>query len=194
MKDITNNEVGFVLTILKNPENEFNANNIAKHLKISSMGALKIAKRLEKENILISKKLGKARFYKINFNNDYAKQYIKFLLKRESEQSPPYIKRWINELKKIKNSYSIILFGSVLKKQKEAGDIDALLLTDKKKFQNLKKEIEEINLINVKKIHPVYQTKEDLKENIKKQDKVILNAIKGIIVYGEDTIISLLEK
>ena len=194
MKNITDNEMHFILTIFKNPEKEFNANNIAKHLKISSMGALKIAKRLEKENILISKELGKARFYNLNFDNDYAKQYLKFLLKRESEQSPSYIKRWINELKKIKNAYSIILFGSILKKQKEAKDIDSLFITDKNKFSKLKKEMEEINLINIKKVHPVYQTEKDLRENIKKNDKVILNAIKGIIVFGEDKIIKLLKK
>ena len=48
MKDITNNEMLFVLSIFKSPEKEYNANNMAKHLGISPMGALKIAKRLEK--------------------------------------------------------------------------------------------------------------------------------------------------
>jgi predicted nucleotidyltransferase len=194
MEDITKNEMLFVLSIFKSPEIEYNANNIAKHLEISSMGALKIAKKLEKQNILISKELGKAKFYKLNLNSDYVKQYIKFLLKRESEQAPSYIKRWLLEVKKIKNSYSAILFGSVLKKYGEAKDIDVLLITDKKKFSELKKEIEEINLINIKKLHPVYQTKKDFIENIKKQDKVILNTIKGVVVFGEDTIIDLFKK
>jgi len=194
MKDITDNEMRFVLMIFKSPETEYNANNIAKHLGISSMGALKIAKRLEKEGILISKELGKAKFYKINLDNDYAKHYIKFLLKREAEQASAYVKRWINEIKKIKNAYSAVLFGSVLKKEKEANDIDVLLISDGKKFSGLKKEIGEINLLNTKKLHPLYQAKKDLKENIKKSDKPILNAIKGIVVFGEDNIIELIEK
>src|SRR3989344_2446568 len=122
MKNITNNEMLFVLTLFKNPNREYNASNIAKHMGISPMGALKIAKRLEKENILISKKLGKAVFYRLNT------------------------------------------------------------------------EIEEINLINIKKIHPIYQTKEDFKNNILKNDKIILNAMKGIIVFGEDLIVKLIEK
>ena len=193
MKDITNNEMLFVLTIFKSPETEYNANSIAKHLKITSMGALKIAKRLEKENILTSRELGKAKFYKISLN-DYTKQYINFLLKREAEQSVAYIKRWINEARKIKNADSAVLFGSILKKEKEAKDIDLLLITNEDKFPKLKKEIESINLINTKKIHPLYQTKQDLIKNIKKQDKPILNAIKGIVAFGEDKIISLLEK
>ena len=194
MEKITNNEMLFVLSIFKNPEIEYNANSIAKHIGISSMGALKIAKRLAQENILISRELGRAKFYKLNFNNDYVRQYIKFLLKRESEQSPAYIKRWIIELRKIKSADSVILFGSVLKKHKESKDIDVLLITDGKRFSKLKKEIESINFINIKKLHPLYQTEEDIKKNIKKRDKPLLNAIKGTIVFGEDKIISLLEK
>lgn len=194
MKDITNNEMLFVLSIFKSPEREYNANSIAKHLKISAMGALKIAKKLEKEGILVSRELGKARFYKLNLNNDYVKQYVQFLLKREAEQASAYVKRWVNEIKKIKNAYSAVLFGSVLKKEKEAEDIDVLLITDKKRFPGLKKEIEEINLLNDKKLHPLCQTKEDLIKNIKKEDKPILNAIKGIVVFGEGILIDLFKK
>jgi len=194
MRNITNNEMLFVLSILKNPEAEYNANNIAKQIGISRMGALKIAKKLEKENVLLSRKLGNARFYKLNFESDYVKQYIIFLLKREVEQAPDYIKVWINEVKKIKNADSAILFGSVLAKEKEAKDIDILLITNKKKFSRLKKEIENINLINIKKLHPIYQSKEDFKKNIKEGDKVVLNSIKGVVIFGEDKIINLIEK
>lgn len=194
MKDITKNEMLFVLSILKNPEIEYNSNSIAKHMGISSMGALKIAKRLEKEQILISRKMGKASFFRLNFDNDYLRQYLKFLLKRESEQEHPYIKRWLYEIKKIKEADIAILFGSVIKKYSEAKDIDILLVTGKNNIKKLEKEIEEINLINTKRLHPIYQTKEDFKNNIKKKDKVILNAIKGIIVFGEERFIELIEK
>ena len=66
MEDITKNEMKFMLTLLKNPNEQYNANNISTILKISSMGALKIAKRLQKENIFTSKEIGKATFYKLN--------------------------------------------------------------------------------------------------------------------------------
>lgn len=193
MREITNNEMVFLLTIFKSPELEYNANSMARHIGISSMGALKIAKRLEKENIIRSKELGKARFYNLNLDNDYVRQYIKFLLKREAEQAQPYVKVWVEDIKKIKSADAAILFGSVLKKQKEAKDIDVLLVTDKKKFLKLKKEIEDINLIHTKRIHPVYQTREDFINNIKKGDKPLLSAIKGILVFGEDLVIRLIE-
>jgi len=193
--DISTTTIGkVVLTGYKNPEKEYNANNMAKHLGISSMGALKIARRLEKENIITSRELGKARFYKLNFSSEYVKKYIEFLLRRESEQSLPYVKRWINELKKLKSTDAAVLFGSVLEKQKKANDIDVLLITDKKRFPKLKKEIEDINLVNTKKLHPLFQTGEDLRKNIQKQDKPILNAIKGVVVFGDEKIVNLLER
>ena len=194
LKTISNNEMDFILTIFKSPEIEYNASSISRQLKISSMGALKIAKKLEKEEILSSKQLGRAKFYKLNLNNEYVKQYVKFLLKKESEQASAYVKRWINEIKKIKNADLAVLYGSVLKKYEKANDIDILLITDKKRFSKLKKEIGEINLINVKKVHPMYQTKIDFKKNIEKKHEPILDAIKGFVVFGEDTLINLLKK
>jgi|SRR3989344_4970280 len=191
--EITDNEMRFMLLMFKSPETEYNANSISKKLGISSMGALKIARKLEKENIIISEEKGKAKFYSLNLENEYTRQYIKFLLKREAEQSPSYIKRWINEIKKINNADCGILYGSLLKKGKNAEDIDLLLVTDNNKFSKLKKELQDINEINIRKIHPMYQTKEDIKNNIKKKDRPLLNALKGIVVFGEDVLMEVLE-
>lgn len=188
------NEMRFVLSILKSPEIEYNSNNLAKHLKISSMGALKIARKLEKERVLVSRLVGRAKIYKINFKSEYAIKYIEFLLKKEIEQTSSFVKVWIRDLRKIKSADIAILFGSILRKGKRAEDVDIFLVTDKKKFSKLKKEIKEINLVNLKKIHPIYQAKEDLEKNIKKGDKPVLNAIKGLVVFGEDVFINLIEK
>lgn len=189
MKDITENEMNFILTILKNPEHELNSRNISKIINITPMGSLKIAKKLEKQGIISSKLIGKAIIYKLNLDKNYVKQYVKFLLQREAEYSSAYIKRWIAELKKIKKTGIIVLFGSILKKGDEAKDVDTLIVVEKANLNNVEKEIKEINLLNKKKIHPVFQTKEDLKRNIKFLDKVILNSIKGIVVSGEEDFI-----
>jgi len=194
MKDITNNEMVFVLTIFKNPEAQYNANSISKIMRISRMGALKIAKRLEKEEIISSKELGKAKFYTLNLANSYAKQYIKFLLLREAERAEPYVKAWISEIRKVKNADAAIIFGSVIRKHMEANDIDVVFITNQARFQNLKKELSEIASLNIKKIHAIYQTKEDFIKNIKKGDKIMLNAMKGIIAFGEEKIIDIAVK
>ena len=193
MRSGKENEMLFALSILKNPEVEYNSNSLAKQLHLSPMGSLKVANRLQKDGILIYRKVGKAKIYKIS-NSEYALQYIKLMLKKEAEISHHYIKRWIEEIKKANSAKAAILFGSALKKHEGSKDIDVLFIVDNKNFAKLKKEIEEINLLNTKKIHPIFQNEEDLEKNIGKKDPVILNAIKGVVVFGEDALLKYLIK
>ncbi len=194
MKDVTKNEMLFILNILKSPETEYNANSISKVMGISSMGALKIAKRLEKENIILFRELGKAKFYRLNWKNDYVRDYVRFLLKTEAEHANSYVKVWIDEIRKLKSADAATLFGSVLRKFRGAKDVDVILITNQRKFAKLQDEVEEINKLNVKRLHPVYQSKEDFMKNISKGDKLFLSAVKGIVVFGEEIIIDGLRK
>jgi len=192
MKEVAVNEMSAILKIFKTPEKEFNANSISKEIMLTPMGALKILKRLEKENVLVPKVAGKATFYSINFSNDYAKDYVEFALRTEAEHSSSYVKRWISEVRKLKNADAAILFGSVIKNGAGANDIDVLLVTSQNKFEKLKKEISGLNNINEKGIHAVYQTSEDLVQNIRKGDKIVLNALKGVVVFGEKELIEMI--
>ena len=185
MKDITTAEMEIVLCLVKSPEIDYNANNLAKVVGITSMGALKILKRLAAESVLKSKNVGKATIYSLNFKNPYARSYVQLMLSREALFALPLVKRWVTELKRIQNATIAILFGSVLEKQ-SPHDIDVLLITDQSHFSKLEQEIKELNAINVKKIHPLYQTEKDMIINIQKRDKPLLNAIKGVIIFGEE--------
>ncbi|MEK6825042.1 MAG: hypothetical protein AABY02_04270, partial [Nanoarchaeota archaeon] len=106
---MTNNEMLLIATILKSPEVPYNANTLANILEISPMGAWKIAQKLQKEDILHADKIGNAHILKLNLANEYARNYMRFVLAREIEIAPPYVKRWITELKKIKHAELIIL-------------------------------------------------------------------------------------
>lgn len=185
MYEITKAEMSIILNIIKSPEIDYNGNNIAKVVGITPTGALKILKRLEKELVLKSKKIGKAVIYKINTEDSYARNHVALILAREKLYVQPRVKVWINELKKIKNAGIIILFGSILRKE-DPKDIDVVFVTDKKRFKRLQEEVEERNKINIKRIHPLYQGFEDIVINIRKRDKPLLSAIKGIIVTGEE--------
>jgi len=185
MRDITKAEMDIILALVKSPEIVYNSHSLSKVVGITSMGTLKILKRLEQEAIVKARKVGKATIYRINFENVYAHRYLALLLLREAQSAPPLVRRWVNELKKIKNASLIILFGSLLEKT-NPNDIDILLVTEEKQFQKLQQEIKEINELNIKKIHPLYQTKKDLINNIKKKDQPVLSAIKGIVLKGEE--------
>ncbi|HIG93296.1 TPA: hypothetical protein HA242_05155 [Candidatus Woesearchaeota archaeon] len=185
MKEITKAEMDVVLALVKSPEVIYNANSLSKVIGITPMGTLKILKRLEQESIVKSKKIGKAITYKVNVEDPYAHQYVSLILAREAHYANPQIKRWIHEIKRIKGAEVIVLFGSVLEKS-NPNDIDVLLVTDQKRFPKLHQEIEELRVMNIKKIHPMYQTYGDIIKNIKKRDKPLLNAIKGIVVLGQE--------
>ncbi len=185
MKEITQAEMNVVLILVKSPEVIYNANSLSKVIGITPMGTLKILKRLEQENIVKSKKIGKATTYKVNVEDSYAQKYLSLILVREAQSANPQVKRWITEVKKIKNADVIVLFGSVLEKLNPS-DIDVLVITDQKRFPKIQQEIKELNEINIKKIHPMYQTYDDIIKNIKKRDKPLLNAVKGIVLFGEE--------
>lgn len=188
------NKEKIVLKIFKNPEKEFSISEISKEINISPMGGLKIVRKLEQEGILSLRNIGRSKIPNINFSNDYAKRYVVFLLRKEAELSSPKIKVWISEVKKIKNASVGVLFGSVLRKERQSNDIDVLFVTNQERFKKLRAEIDNINSINIKRLHPLYQTEKDFKDNLRKKDKVLLNAIKGIIVFGGDEFVGLMEK
>ncbi len=193
MQTITKNEMRAILIIFKDIDGHYNANNLSKKIGLSSMGTLKILKRLEVQNILKSTMFGKAVFYKVNLDNDYARNYIEFLLKKEAEDAAPRIKRWIRELRNVRDAKIGILFGSVLTEEK-FNDVDLLVVLEQSQNRGFNKSIGEINKINIKRIHAVKQTKEDLKLNLGKKDEVVLSIIKnGIVLFGYDEIVEVIK-
>ncbi|MFW6282583.1 MAG: hypothetical protein ACOC1P_00820 [Minisyncoccales bacterium] len=182
-----------VLRILKDVSREYNANSLSKVLKLSAMGVLKILRNLEGEGIVISNKVSNIKFYGFNFDSSYSKDYASLILKKEAESSSAYVKRWVEEIRKVGIAKVSMLFGSVLSKGKSSNDIDVLFIVDKRDFGKLKNEIAEMNKLTDKKIHPVYQTEEDFVNNLKNKDKVILEIVKGILVFGEREFVNILE-
>jgi predicted nucleotidyltransferase len=186
MVSLTKNEAGTVNFLIRNFSQKYNINQLSRELKLSPRGIFKILKKLESKNYLISTKNGNNMFYDINFNSEEAMDMCKFVLAEEKQT--PFIKVKIDDLKELKKIVDLaILFGSVLTKEKEANDVDVILVFNEKKFSEVERGIQKINLIAYKKLHAVYQTKKDFIENIKRKDKVIISAIKtGIIVWGRD--------
>lgn len=189
MANLTNKNK-IALEILKGVDKDYNANSLAKVLKISSMGCLKILKQLEDEGIIKGRHLGKAVFYKPSFSS-LSESYFLFLLNAEKENMPAYAMRWIREIEKIKGAQIAILFGSVLAKGEKARDIDVIFVVQPKNLLELKKEVGRINSLAEKKIHPIYQTISDFKKNIKERNPAILEAVKCLILTGQDKFISI---
>jgi len=179
-----------LLILFKDFSSFYNANSISKILKISHVGAQKIFKRLLKEDLVISKKIGKSIIYKLNFDNNYVNQLIIFLLADEANN----FKRWKEEFKELfKKNRIIMMFGSAIKNYAQARDIDILVVIEESDVKEVNKVLKKKEEILPKKLHSIKLTHQDLLRNLKNKDKAMIDIVKNaIIVYGQDKYMKIL--
>ena len=184
-------EKKIVLRLFKDFTMDYNSSSIAKVLDKTRVGAFKALNSLEKDTIVKGRKLGKAKFYKINLEDEYARKNVETLLMEEAKN---YI-RWKDELIQLfELTDIIILFGSIIRNEEKANDVDLLLVFNKKNNNKINDFIKEKNRLLIKKLHPIKQTRDDLRKNILKRDKVIIDAIKnGIVLHGHEKIIGMIK-
>lgn len=175
-----------IKTLFKDFTTAYNSRNISKIVCMSHAGAFKIFKKIEKKEIVKPKRIGNAVIYSLNFENPLTKKIIETILLIESQN----YKRWVEEFNELEEKTQfVVLFGSILKNEKNARDIDLLIVADKDKFNEIKRIIEEKTKISNKKIHIILQTMEDFSNDISNRNKVSIEIIKnGIVLFGQDKI------
>ena len=175
-------EKEIVLKIFKDITVDYNPSSISKEVHKTREGSFKALKYLEEDAIVKGKNFGKARFYHINLDDEYARKNVELLL---LEEAKPY-QRWKDEfLDFIGFVDVIVMFGSFIRNPKGARDIDLLLIFKQKENHLVNENIKLKNSILMKKIHPIKQTEQEFKKNLRKGDKVLVNAVKeGIVLYG----------
>lgn len=169
----------------------YNSRNISKIVNISHAGAFKILKKLEKRGLVKAKKIGKAIIYSINKENPLALKEVEIYLLIESQD----YNRWYEEFKDLKEKAAfVVLFGSVLKNEKDARDIDLLIVAEKGRLKDIKKILGKRQSLLNKKIHQILQTPEDFRNDIEKKNKILIEIIKtGIVLFGQDKFVSMLK-
>lgn len=163
---------------------EYNSRNISSKVGLTHSGAFRALKKLEEKETVKPRRVGKAVIYSLNLENPLALREIETALTIESLKH----RMWIEEFKKLgEKAKFVILFGSIIRNEKEARDIDIHVVADKKQYHEIKKIIEEINKILPKPIHLIFQTPTDFRIDIKKKYKVTIEIIKtGIVLLGQD--------
>src|SRR3989344_1985765 len=163
---------------------EYNSRNISPKVGLTHSGAFRVLKKLKEKEMVKSRHVGKAVIYSLNFENPLTLKEIETALTIEALKH----RMWIEEFKKIEGkAKSVVLFGSILRNEKEAKDIDIHIVADKKDYSKIKEIIEERNKILPKPIHLIFQTPDDFKSDIKRRYKVTIEIIKtGIVLFGQD--------
>ncbi len=170
---------------------KYNSRSISKKINISHVGAFKILKKLEKEEIVKPEKIGRALIYSLNLDNQIANKEIEMIFLLESQN----FKRWIEEFKDLKDKARfLVLFGSITRNAEQANDVDILIVTDGSKLGDIKRIIQKIQRYTGKKIHPLIQTAENFKKDVNERNKVMIEIIKtGIVISGQEEYIKLLK-
>ncbi|MDI6738687.1 MAG: nucleotidyltransferase domain-containing protein [Nanoarchaeota archaeon] len=191
MVSLTSTERECLLTLFKEFTAFYNANSISKILNISHVGAQKLFKRMLKENLLISRQIGKSITYRLNFEEAYVSQLIVFLLADEANS----FKRWKEEFKGVfKEGRIVMIYGSAIKNYTQASDIDIMIVMDKNDIKEINNFINKKEDMLPKKLHAIMVTQQDLLENLKKRNKAIIDIVKNaIILYGQDKYVEIMQ-
>lgn len=189
---LTRKEKAVLRLLMSAFDSDYSINQIARECNLAPNGALKILRKLEKEGILESKNIANIKSYKINFDNEKTSAVLELALVPELEGR---IKHRMDDFKELKEvTKCCILFGSYISLRKEPSDLDVLFVLDKGGYKEYKRGLASIKDIVPSKVHDIVQTEEDLRENIKKRDAVILEIIrKGVVMWGQKIIIKVVK-
>lgn len=176
--------------LIKEPLADHSVTSIAKVLNITRQGLWKTLNKLSKDKLISLKSIAdtkKSAFnIKLNFENPITEKVISLLLTKESLN----YERWRFNFSEVKDySKFIILFGSILRSPKEANDIDLLVIVDDKKdFHKISKIILKLQQTQMKKIHFIDLSDDELKSELKNnKNRAYLDALKKcIILFGQE--------
>lgn len=168
---------------------------IAKLLNTSHVTLLPHLKKLEKNKILISRKVGKNKEYLLNPNNILTKDYLALSEKLEAIkylQKNFLIKKVYQHLINVNVQGAVVLFGSYAKNYAtETSDIDLFCLSKLSENQIL--EIKKIGKIYGKEISIKTSTIKNFNEGLIIGDTLIKEIIKNhVILQNPDLIVNLL--
>lgn len=181
--------------LLKDFSSKHIVTSLAKEAGLSRVGMWKALKRLEAGKLILLDSIGagKTSTYSINLNwksRVLEKTLLLILAEEASKQQ-----RWLNDFAELEDKVDfLIIYGSILQNPKQADDIDILVIANKNNFKPISEAVSRMQKIQVKKIHLIDLTENELKEELKKQNKAYIDALKkGIVLFGQDNYIAFVE-
>jgi len=184
-----------MLLLLKDFSRTHTITSVAKQLNMSRVGIWKILKQLQLEAFIKLTPVGSGKtstsIINLNWENIIVEKSLALYLTEEALKQ----RRWrINFADLEKLVEFMILFGSVLHSPKEAKDIDIIIISQKRKFIKIQKILDKIQKSQIKKIHVINFTEREFKEELKKPNKALLDAIKkGVILFTQEKFIQFMK-
>ena len=173
----------------------YNSYNIKDKLGLSNAGSLKLLRSLHEKNLLTSKKMGNAIFYRVNLSSQYALKLLELILLDYSHLSS-FVKGWIYDLQMFKNlTKAVFLFGSILAKGKDAKDVDAcFILKHPDDYSEVQIKVAQLNSKSRLKIHPLYLTEKEFEKKLMEKDKPLVEIVQScVVVHGHELFVEVLK-
>lgn len=192
----TNHQKRILLYILRNPYESHTVTSLSQILQLSRVGIWKILKKLESQQRLILKPIGKGKtntfLITFNWNNLLTEKTLALYLTEEALQQP----RWRNNFKELEDQVDfLILFGSILHSPQQAHDIDLIGIVPKKEnFVKIQHTIDKIQKTQSKKIHLINFMEQEFRQELQQQNRAFLDALKkGIILFGQENLVKFMK-
>jgi len=195
MMEITKNGKMALKLIFTDFLTSYNSYSMKDKIGLSNAGSLKLLRSLGEKGLLVSDKMGNAIFYKLNFKNGYLLKLLELIFLDYSSLSS-FVKGWIYDLRSfIPFTKAVLLFGSILKKEKNAGDVDVcFILKNSKDYPKLQAKVSEVNKKNRLRIHPLYLTAKDFEKKLKEKNQPLLEMVKScVVVHGQEVFVEVLK-
>lgn len=191
---LTNNEKCVLRLLAANVGKDTSMNDIGRGCSVSPAGAHKILTKLEKEGILKAKQIANIKSYSLDFSSEKTQRVLELAFMPDALEAR--VKLRADDLAPLKKATkACILFGSYITPKKTPGDLDVLFVLEKTSFEQYKKALAKAQDITPVKIQDVVQTSEDFEKNLKKQDPIIIAAIRtGIVLWGFDLLVQIIRK
>lgn len=188
--ETTNKTTEKILIILfKEPFIKHTATSLAKTLNITRQGLWKSLNKLAEDKLVILESIGNTKKSVVNISlqweNSITIKTLSLLLTKESSE----YERWKINFAELENYTSfMILFGSIICSSKQAKDIDILaIVNNKNSFKLISEAVSKIQKTQAKKVHLIDLTKKEFREELKKQNKGYIDALKkGVVLFGQD--------
>jgi biotin operon repressor/predicted nucleotidyltransferase len=183
-------------TLLRQFSSYLTITSMSRETGLSRVGVWKILKRLKKEGLIILSSIGTGKTNtftpKLNWENPLLEKNLSLILIKEALKN----RKWVNNFEKLKHiTEFVLLYGSILYSREDANDVDILGTTsNKNNFLDIDKKIQEIQKTQIKKIHLEIFTKNELKKELKKSNKIFTEAIKkGVVLFGQEKFIKFIK-
>ncbi len=184
-----------LIRLLKDFSSMHTITSLSKELVLTRVGIWKALKKLEHEKYIILKAIGKGKtatyLISLNWENPLVEKTLSLYLAEEAVKQ----KRWQVNFTDLENFVGfIILYGSIINHPQEANDIDILCVATKNNFVKIQAVTDNIQKTQNKKIHAINFTENELKVELKKPNKVFIEAIqKGVILFKQENFIQFMK-